>query len=89
MAAPSPYHVSIVIPPRLHCYFGSVGSFGVWTKGPRAVYGPIGVWERMIVWRLSVQCLVHWLGLLQEKCADLALQGTLAVVYTHTTNAKY
>jgi len=24
-----------------------------------------------------------------EKCADLALWGTLAGVYTHTTNAKY
>jgi hypothetical protein len=45
----SPYRVSIVFPTRLRCCFGSISSLGVWTKGPRAVYGPKELWERMIV----------------------------------------
>jgi hypothetical protein len=45
----SPYRFRIVFPPRLRPYFGCVSSIGVWTNGPRDVYGPIGIWEKMIV----------------------------------------
>jgi len=45
----SPYHVSIVFLPWLRSYSVALAPLGFWTKGPRAVYGPIGVLGKTIV----------------------------------------
>lgn len=84
------YRVSKLFPPRLHCYSVALAPLGVWTKGPRVVYGPLG--ER-ITWSSRnppVGCLAHRFGSSQranKECADIRLLGTLPGVYTHFINA--
>lgn len=61
----SPYLVSIIFPSRLRSYFGCVIFLAFWTQGSRAVHGPIGVWEKIII--------------LESLCSTFsALVGTIA-----------
>jgi len=64
---------------------------GFWPNRLREVYGTRrrrrkggGGRKRRSPWNLSVQYLVPGWDYRNYECADLALQGTLTGVYTHT-----
>jgi hypothetical protein len=87
----SAYRVKYLVSTQAAVLFGSVCSYEVCTKGFLAVYGTIGVRERISTRNFSVRCLVHKLTQSQRgntECADLRSAGHLAYVYTHTRNAR-
>ena len=77
----------LLFPPRLHDCSVVLAPVGFWTNGLRMVHCMTGERKRWLSWNLSVQYLVPGWDYGNEEYADLALQGTLPGVYTHTINA--